>query len=244
MRMRSIFSLLLFITVPTLLFSQSDDWTPPSFSERQDDRNEMVEEQLNPRDISDENVLKAMREAPRHLLVPEQNRSRAYNDSPLPIGHGQTISQPYIVAFMTQILNLNHGDKVLEIGTGSGYQAAVLSHITPNVYSIEIIEALGNRAKQDLNKLGYTNIEVKNADGYYGWEEYAPFDAIIVTAAAGHVPSPLVQQLKPNGTIVIPVGSPYQTQTLMKVTKSNSGEIRTESLMAVRFVPMTGEAQN
>ncbi|MDZ7719454.1 MAG: protein-L-isoaspartate(D-aspartate) O-methyltransferase [Balneolaceae bacterium] len=244
MNTRYILILLLFFTAPEILFSQSDSWTPPSFSERQDDRNEMVENQLTPRDISDERVLQAMREVPRHLLVPEQNRGRAYNDSPLPIGHGQTISQPYIVAFMSQILDLNHGDKVLEIGTGSGYQAAVLSHITPNVYSIEIIEALGNRARQDLNELGYTNIEVKNADGYYGWEEYAPFDAIIVTAAAGHVPSPLVQQLKANGTIVIPVGSPYQTQTLMKVTKSESGEIKTESLMAVRFVPMTGEAQN
>lgn len=244
MERRLILFLLIYAAVPIVLFSQSDDWTPPSFSERQDDRNEMVENQLIPRDISDENVLQAMREVPRHLMVPEQNRSRAYNDSPLPIGHGQTISQPYIVAFMTQILSLDPGDKVLEIGTGSGYQAAVLSHITSDVYSIEIIEPLGNRAKQDLNKLGYTNVEVKNADGYYGWEQHAPFDAIIVTAAAGHVPSPLVQQLKPEGTIVIPVGGPYQTQTLMKVTKSESGEIKTESLMAVRFVPMTGEAQN
>jgi protein-L-isoaspartate(D-aspartate) O-methyltransferase len=145
---------------------------------------------------------------------------------------------------MTQILDIDHGDKVLEIGTGSGYQAAVLSHITPKVYSIEIIEALGSRAEQDLKELGYSNVSVKIDDGYYGWEEHAPFDAIIVTAAAGHIPSPLVQQLKPGGTIVIPIGGPYQTQTLMKVTKSESGQIQTESLMAVRFVPMTGEAQN
>lgn len=232
------------VLIPVLLVSQSDDWTPPSFSERQAERNEMVEEQLIPRDITNENVLQAMRHVPRHLLVPEHNRNHAYADSPLPIGHGQTISQPYIVAYMTQILALEPDDKVLEIGTGSGYQAAVLSHITPKVFSIEIIEALGNRAKNDFDELGYTNTAVKIADGYYGWKEHAPFDAIIVTAAAGHIPSPLVQQLKPGGTIVIPLGGPYQTQNLMKVTKSESGEIRTENLMAVRFVPMTGEAQN
>lgn len=237
-------TLSVFLLIPALVFSQTDEWSPPNFSERQRDRNEMVEDQLVPRDINDREVLDAMREVPRHLLVPEGNRSRAYMDSPLPIGHGQTISQPYIVAFMTQILDLDHGDKVLEIGTGSGYQAAVLSHITPNVYSIEIIEALGNRAKQDLEELGYSNINVKIGDGYYGWEEHAPFDAIIVTAASGHIPSPLVRQLKPGGTVVIPIGGPYQTQTLMKVTKSESGQIQTESLMAVRFVPMTGEAQN
>lgn len=237
-------TLSVFLLIPALVFSQTDEWSPPNFSERQRDRNEMVEDQLVPRDINDRELLDAMREVPRHLLVPEGNRSRAYMDSPLPIGHGQTISQPYILAFMTQILDLDHGDKVLEIGTGSGYQAAVLSHITPNVYSIEIIEALGNRAKQDLEELGYSNINVKIGDGYYGWEEHAPFDAIIVTAASGHIPSPLVRQLKPGGTVVIPIGGPYQTQTLMKVTKSESGQIQTESLMAVRFVPMTGEAQN
>lgn len=244
MKEKFISVLLSLLFIPSLILSQPDEWSPPSFTEREDDRREMVEEQLMSRDINDQEVLEAMREVPRHLLVPEQNRNRAYSDNPLPIGNGQTISQPYIVAFMTQILNLDRGDKVLEIGTGSGYQAAVLSHITPEVYSIEIIEALGNRAKQDLSELGYSNIDVKIADGYYGWEEQSPFDAIIVTAAAGHIPSPLVQQLKPGGTIVIPIGGPYQTQTLMKVTKSDSGEIQTESLMAVRFVPMTGEAQN
>lgn len=235
---------LIIFSIPALLVAQSEDWSPPNFSERQNDRTEMVEDQLISRDISDEEVLNAMRSVPRHLLVPQSNRSLAYSDNPLPIGQGQTISQPYIVAYMTEILNLEQGDKVLEIGTGSGYQAAVLSHITPNVYSVEIIEALGNRAIEDLEELGYTNVNVKIADGYHGWKEHAPFDAIIVTAAAGHIPSPLVQQLKPGGTIVIPIGGPYQTQTLMKVTKSESGEIRTESLMAVRFVPMTGEAQN
>lgn len=235
--------LLIIFSLPTLLAAQSGDGSPPDFSERQNDRNEMVEEQLIPRDISDDEVLQAMREVPRHLLVPEPLRSRAYNDSPLPIGHGQTISQPYIVAFMTQTLNLEYGDKVLEIGTGSGYQAAVLSHITPNVYTIEIVEALGKRAKKDLYELGYTNIEMKIGDGYYGWEEHAPFDGIVVTAAPENIPDPLIQQLKPGGTLVIPIGEPGKIQTFMKVTKSESGEIQKERLMAVRFVPMTGEAQ-
>lgn len=244
MKKRFNLSLLICVFVPSLLLSQPDEWTPPSFSERQDDRNEMVEEQLMSRDISDQDVLDAMGSVPRHLLVPEPIRSQAYNDNPLPIGHGQTISQPYIVAFMTQTLNLEHGDKVLEIGTGSGYQAAILSHITPNVYTIEIIEALGMRAKKDLSELGYTNINLKIGDGYHGWEEYAPFDAIVVTAAPENIPPPLIQQLKTGGILVIPVGESGEIQTFMKVTKSESGEIQKERLMAVRFVPMTGEAQN
>lgn len=237
-------TLLIFIFIPTLLYSQSDEWVPPTFSDYQEERNEMVEEQLIARDISDQEVLDAMRSVPRHLLVPEPIRDRAYNDSPLPIGHRQTISQPYIVAFMTQTLNLEHGDKVLEIGTGSGYQAAVLSHITPNVYTIEIVEVLGKRAKQDLFEMGYTNINLKIGDGYFGWEEHAPYDAIIVTAAPENIPDPLIEQLKPGGTLVIPVGESGQIQTFTKVTKSESGEIKKERLMAVRFVPMTGEAQN
>ena len=236
--------LLVLCWIPTLLFSQTNDWAPPSFSERQDDRNEMVEEQLVPRNITDQQVLNAMREVPRHLLVPEEYRSWAYSDRPLPIGYNQTISQPYIVAFMTQTLNLEHGDKVLEIGTGSGYQAAVLSHITPNVYTIEIVEELGKRAKEDLTEIGYTNIEIKIGDGYYGWKEYAPFDGIVVTAAPETIPDPLIQQLKPGGTLIIPVGETGKVQTFMKVTKTEAGEIQKERLMAVRFVPMTGEAQN
>lgn len=237
-------TLLIFILIPTLIYSQTDEWSPPSFSERQGDRNEMVEEQLISRDINDQEVLNAMRSVPRHFLVPEPLRDQAYSDRPLPIGLGQTISQPYIVAFMTQTLNLDHGDKVLEIGTGSGYQAAVLSHITPNVYTIEIVEALGKRANQELDKLGYTNIEMKIGDGYYGWEEHAPFDGIIVTAAPENIPDPLIEQLKPGGTLVIPVGESGEVQTFTKVTKLESGEIQKERLMAVRFVPMTGEAQN
>lgn len=244
MKTKGMLTVLIFFSIQILPYAQSDDWTPPAFSERQDERDEMVEQQLIPRDITDDQVVEAMRSVPRHLLV-EQNRRLAYADNPLPIGHGQTISQPYIVAYMTQILELQPGDKVLEIGTGSGYQAAVLSHITPHVYSIEIIEELGNRAWEDLEELGYIPpIEIKTGDGYYGWEEHAPFDAIIVTAAAGHIPSPLVQQLKPGGIIVIPIGGPYQTQTLMKVMKSESGDITSESLVPVRFVPMTGEAEN
>lgn len=235
---------LAFCWLPSILFSQSEEWTPPEFSERQTDRNEMVEEQLIPRNINDQDVLKAMREVPRHMLVPENLQRWAYGDRPLPIGYQQTISQPFIVAFMTQTLNLEHGDKVLEIGTGSGYQAAVLSHITPNVYTIEIVEELGNRAKRDLNKLGYTNIEIKIGDGYHGWKEHAPFDGIVVTAAPEEIPDPLIEQLKPGGTLVIPVGESGEVQNFMKVTKSESGEIQKERLMAVRFVPMTGEAQN
>lgn len=244
MKEKCITILLAFIFIPICIFSQSDEWSPPTFSDRQDERNEMVEEQLISRDIHDQKVLDAMRSVPRHLLVPEPLRDLAYYDSPLPIGNGQTISQPYIVAFMTQTLSLEQGDKVLEIGTGSGYQAAVLSHITPHVYTIEIVEELGRRAKKDLTELGYTNIEMKIGDGYFGWEEYAPFDGIIVTAAPEDIPDLLIEQLKPGGTLVIPVGEAGKVQTFLKVTKSDSGEIQKEKLMAVRFVPMTGEAQN
>lgn len=220
------------------------NWNPPHFDERQQERNRMVQRQLEARGVSDPAVLKAMRNVPRHLFVPEAQRNNAYQDSPLPIGEGQTISQPYIVAYMSELLNLEPGDKVLEIGTGSGYQAAVLSELTSNVYSIEIIETLGKQVKKRFDNLGYDPIKTKIADGYYGWEKYAPFDAIIVTAAAGHVPPPLTKQLKEGGTMIIPVGGTYQTQKLMKVTKSGDENIRTESLMAVRFVPMTGAAQD
>jgi len=226
------------------LFSQSDTTAgpPPRFEERADERQDMVDGQIAIRGVNSDKVLEAMRNVPRHLFVPDGQRSNAYKDRPLPIGHGQTISQPYIVAYMTEILNLSPDDTVLEIGTGSGYQSAVLSEITPHVYTIEIIEALGKQAKERYEKLSYDSINVKIADGYFGWEQYAPFDAIIVTAAAGHVPPPLLKQLKPEGVMVIPVGSPYLTQTLMKVTKSASGKMRTQNLMPVRFVPMTGEA--
>jgi len=206
---------------------------------RREERYRMVKYQIEERGIKDERVLKALREVPRHLFVPEDVKRDAYADRPLPIGYGQTISQPYIVAYMTEVLNIKEGDKVLEIGTGSGYQAAVLAHITPNVYTVEIIKELADRAKQTFENLGYSMIKCNHADGYFGWEEHSPYDAIIVTAAAGHVPPPLVEQLKPGGRIVIPIGGPYQVQTLTLVLKERDGSIRSEQLLPVRFVPLT-----
>jgi len=222
--------------------SQKIEWPHPRFSEREEERKRMVETALMREGITDTATLEAMRNVPRHVFVPEAQRTRAYLNIPLPIGMGQTISQPFIVGYMTQMLKLSPGDRVLEIGTGSGYQAAVLAEITPEVYSIEIIRELGQKARQRLKELGYQTIRTKIADGYYGWEEYAPFDAVIVTAAAGHLPPPLVKQLKPGGRIVIPIGSPYHTQTLMNVVKTQDGNIHTERKLPVRFVPMTGTA--
>ena len=181
-----------------------------------------------------------MRRVPRHFLVPHELQSPAYIDDPLPIGFDQTISQPYVVAAMTESLNLKAGDRVLEIGTGSGYQAAVLAEITDNVYTIEIVRDLGERSRKDLDKLGYSAIQYRIGDGYQGWPEAAPFDGIIVTAAPPHVPQPLVDQLAIGGKMVIPVGQPYQE--LMLIEKSKTGHV-VQRLMSVRFVPMTGEAQ-
>lgn len=203
----------------------------------------MVERQIASRDVSDPEVLEAMRAIPRHRFVPDEHKNAAYTDQPLPIGHGQTISQPYIVAYMTEQLKLDSGEKVLEIGTGSGYQAAVLSAITDNVYTIEIIEPLAETARKRFEELGLTSIKTKTGDGYYGWEKYSPYDAIIVTAAAGHVPPPLIKQLKPGGRIVIPVGGVYQVQTLMLIKKQEDGSVQSQQLLPVRFVPMTGRAQ-
>lgn len=207
-------------------------------------RERMVAEQLaSPhRDITDARVLAAMRKVPRHELVPERYRSRAYDDSPLPIGHGQTISQPYIVAFMTEQLHPQPGEKVLEVGTGSGYQAAVLAEFGAKVYTIEIVEELAGRAKADLNRLGYTNVHVRAGDGYRGWPEEAPFDAVIVTCAPENVPQPLIEQLKDGGRMIIPVGSRYGQQELVLLEKAE-GELKQESVLPVMFVPMTGEAQ-
>jgi len=203
----------------------------------------MVLRQIRARGVEDPAVLEAMEHVPRHEFVPEHYARDAYRDSPLPIGFGQTISQPYIVAFMTELLELKPGDRVLEIGTGSGYQAAVLSELTPRVFSIEIIEELGKAAAERFASLGYATIETKIADGYYGWEEKGPFDAVIVTCAAGHVPPPLIEQLKPGGRMVIPVGPVYDVQYLIRVTKDEEGEVRAERMLPVRFVPMTGRAQ-
>ncbi len=185
-------------------------------------------------------VMSAMGRVWRHRLVPEEQREYAYENRPLPIGYGQTISQPYIVALMTGLLQLQAGDKVLELGTGSGYQAAVLAELADRVHTIEVVKPLGERARADLQELGYRNIQVRIGDGYYGWPEEAPFDAIVVTAAASHVPPPLLRQLKPGGRMVIPVGSAFQVQQLVLVEKAEDGSIRTTQVLPVRFVPLTG----
>lgn len=188
----------------------------------------------------DERVLQAMASIPRHEFVPKEIRARAYEDRPLPIGYGQTISQPYIVALMTEILQPQPDHRVLEIGTGSGYQAAVLSQLVKQVYSIEIIEQLGKASTQLLERLGYNNVVTRITDGYDGWSQQAPFDNIIVTAAISHIPPPLVQQLKKGGRMIIPVGTRFQTQYLTLVEKNKQGTITTQQLLPVRFVPFTG----
>jgi protein-L-isoaspartate(D-aspartate) O-methyltransferase len=205
------------------------------------DRQRMVEEQLRGRDITNERVLAAMERVPRHLFVPERLRDAAYDDHPLPIGDGQTISQPYIVALMTQLAKPEPNAKVLDIGTGSGYQAAVLAEVCEHVYSIEIIEALASEARDRLEKLGYQNVTVRHGDGYQGWAEHAPFNAIIVAAAPDHIPQPLIEQLAPNGRLVIPIGN--REQELLIVEKSATGEIHKRTIAPVAFVPMTGEAR-
>ncbi len=201
-------------------------------------RNSMIRNQITARGIEDRSTIDAMRKVPRHLFVPENIIDRAYDDSPLPIGYGQTISQPYIVAYMTSVLNLKPNHRVLEIGAGSGYQAAVLAEIVEQVYTIEIVPQLGSEAKKRVEELGYKNIEVITADGYYGLPQEGPFDAIVVTAAAEYIPPPLIEQLKDGGRMIIPVGSQFMVQTLILVEKKR-GEISTKNLMAVRFVPFT-----
>jgi len=189
----------------------------------------------------DEQVLDAMRQVPRHLFVPRNSQADAYQNRPLAIGHGQTISQPYIVAIMTDLLKPESNHRVLEVGTGSGYQAAVMSTLTAEVFSLEIIEPLGNQASQLLQQLGYQNVQVRIGDGYYGWEEHAPFDAIIVTAAANHVPPPLVKQLRPGGRMIIPVGSAFMVQQLVLIEKNLDGIVTLKQILPVRFVPLTGQ---
>ena len=189
----------------------------------------------------DERVMRVLGMVGRHRFVPSNLQSQAYENRPLPIGYGQTISQPYIVALMTDLLEPQAGDVVLEIGTGSGYQAAILSRLVDRVYTIEIIPELAESASARLKRLGFENVEVKNADGYYGWQEHAPFDAIIVTAASSHIPPSLVQQLKPGGVLMIPVGPVFQVQQLSMVKKDTDGEITTRQVLPVRFVPFTGE---
>lgn len=204
-------------------------------------REVMVQRQIVARDVRDLRVLQAMSRVPRHLFVPPAMQSYAYIDSPLAIGHGQTISQPYIVAFMTEALRLQPNDRVLEVGTGSGYQAAVLSVLVREVYSVEIVEPLATEATARLRRLGYANVTIRAGDGYRGWPEKAPFNAIMVTAAPDHVPQALLDQLAPGGRLILPVGN--QSQALIRIRRTANGFNR-ENLLPVRFVPMTGEAAN
>ena len=222
-------SLIIFISI-VLLFTHQDEYAGL--------RNQMVDTQIKARGVNDKNVLKAMKKVPRHLFVPVDYQSAAYQDRPLPIGQNQTISQPYIVGYMTEAINPEEDDIVLEIGTGSGYQAAVLAEIVKKVYTLEIIPELGIMANERLKILGYENIEAKVSDGYYGWREFAPFDAIIVTAAAEQIPEPLIEQLKEGGIMIIPVGPAFDIQNLVLVTKKN-GEPKIKKLFPVRFVPFT-----
>ncbi|GAG27021.1 unnamed protein product, partial [marine sediment metagenome] len=225
--------------VPTTL----PKWVPPKFRARQGDRDEMVRVIRGGYGLRDKAVLAVMAAVPRHEFVLKKYLHRplrrselwAYGDSPLPIGYGQTISQPYIVAEMTRMLELKPASRVLEIGTGSGYQAAVLAHFTRHVYSIEIVKPLAKSGKARLKRLGYTVVEARAGDGYHGWPEKGPFDAIIVTCAAGRIPPPLVRQLAPGGRMVIPVGRPFSAQWLTLVTKRLDGSIRTKTGMGVRF---------
>jgi len=203
-------------------------------------RERMVREQIANRGVRDARVLAAMRKVPRHLFVPEEFQTSAYSDTPLPIGHKQTISQPYIVAFMSEAMELKPQDRVLEIGTGSGYQAAILAELVREVYSIEIVEPLGKESAARLKDLGYERVKLRIGDGYRGWPEAAPFDAIIVTAAPDHVPPALVEQLRVGGRLVLPVGS--FTQDLLRIRRKVKGVVR-ENLLPVRFVPMVGEAE-
>jgi protein-L-isoaspartate(D-aspartate) O-methyltransferase len=215
----------------------------PAFRERVEERTAMVRYQVEARQVTDRRVLEAMRTVPRHAFVPREEQANAYTDGPLPIGQGQTISQPYIVAFMTEALRLDPNSVVLEIGTGSGYQAAVAAEIAKAVYTIEIVELLARSSAELLKTLGYENVHVKAGDGYYGWPENGPFDAIIGTAAARRIPPPLVEQLKEGGRMILPVSGESGFQYLILLTKDSRGELHQEKVMPVLFVPMTGEVQ-
>jgi protein-L-isoaspartate(D-aspartate) O-methyltransferase len=226
-------TLILVLSVPAAL--PADD---PFSAQRQ----KMVRQDIKGRGVRDQAVLSAMHTVPRQLFVDASYRDQAYADHPLPIGEGQTISQPYVVALMTEAVGLRPGDRVLEIGTGSGYQAAVLAEIVKQVYTIEIRENLADRARRTLDTLGYRNVTVKAADGYFGWEEHAPFDAIMITASANHIPPPLIRQLKEGGRLILPLGSTVYFQTLTLVTK-RKGDLDVQQLGGVTFVPMVGEVQ-
>ena len=241
MRKSLIFILIIFIFFLLIVIYEHDkiDEIDDYIEKRQN----MVVSQLKNRDIADSKVLQAMLTVPRHQFVDEHIRESAYNDCPLAIGEGQTISQPYIVALMTQLLELKGGERVLEIGTGSGYQAAVLAEIVEEVYTVEIYESLSKKSEKLIKDLGYRNIHFKIGDGYYGWEEYAPYDAIIVTCAPDYVPPHLLQQIRDDGgRIVIPVGGIWMAQTLMKIEKIE-GKIKSKGIIGVRFVPMIGHSR-
>jgi protein-L-isoaspartate(D-aspartate) O-methyltransferase len=240
--MRKIGFAILVFFIPLTMLTQCTNGKRVSESSPKGDfkamREKMVETQIKARGVKDPRVLSALLKVERHRFVPEEYLHSAYTDQPLPIGEGQTISQPYIVALMTELLELKGEEKVLEIGTGSGYQAAILAELAKEVYSIEIIETLASMAKNKLIELGYENIKVKAGDGYLGWPEFSPFDAIIITCAPDHIPKPLIEQLKEGGRMVVPVGT--YAQELKKIVKQ-SGKIVTMDVIPVVFVPMTGE---
>jgi protein-L-isoaspartate(D-aspartate) O-methyltransferase len=230
-------ALLLFLVLPCCALTADSAEAPGTAAARE----RMVREQIEARGISEPPVLAAMRSVPRHRFVPEELASSAYSDRPLPIGDGQTISQPYIVALMTAALGLAPSDRVLEIGTGSGYQAAVLCGLAAQVYTIEIKEALYSQARQRLDALGCRNVSCRLGDGYFGWPEAAPFDAIMITAAVDHIPPPLVKQLRDGGRLVLPLGNPFSYQNLVLLTKQGA-DLSVRQITGVLFVPMTGQA--
>lgn len=229
--------IIVLIMLPSLLMGQIREDSPKYATARE----KMVRSQIRSRGISDEKVLNAMSGVPRHIFVPKKLMSRAYADHPLPIGQGQTISQPYIVALMTESLELKGHERVLEIGTGSGYQAAILANITKEVYTIEIKEKLYKKASRVLGSLGYMNVKTRHSDGYFGWPEAAPFDCIMITAAIDHIPPPLLKQLKDGGRLILPLGNPFSYQNLSLVTKHGK-DYAVKQITGVLFVPMTGYA--
>lgn len=235
---------ILLVTAIAALALTSSYWqfqhrAPPTQQDPYGNRRQaMVRQQIEARGITDSATIAALRTVRRHLFVPPDRVGEAYDDGPIPIGYGQTISQPYIVALMTELLGVGPGDRVLEIGTGSGYQAAILADMVDSVFTIEIIEELAHASRDRLNRLRYGNVQVRHADGYHGWPEHAPFDGIVVTAAAEHIPPPLVDQLKEGGRMIIPVGHPFFVQNLVLVEKRD-GSISTRSVIPVRFVPFT-----
>ena len=244
-----LFILLIFTCWGSALYSQDPKQKTavhPAFAERVDERERMVRDNIefyayNP--VKDQKVLAAMRRVPRHRFVPAEYQDMAYQNSPLPIGHKQTISQPVIVAHMTELLDIQPDDRILEIGTGSGYQAAILGELCEHVFSMEIVEPLGRQALKLLDELGYNQVQVRIGNGYLGWPEEAPFDKIIVTCAPDQIPQPLMDQLAPGGRMVIPVGGQFQTQYMVEVSKNQKGKISKKEHYPVRFVPMTGKTK-